>query len=61
MKNNELLKICKNISSLLNLDIFSADFIDDGNLNYLIDVNSSAGFYLSSYARYELIKCIERM
>ena len=61
VKNNELLKICKNISSLLGLDIFSADFIDDGNSNYLIDVNSSAGFYLSNDARYELIKCIERI
>ena len=59
-KNYDLLKICQKISSLLGLDIFSADFIFDGKNNYLIVVNSSAGFYLSNEGRDELIKYIER-
>ena len=45
--------ICKNISvALNNLEVFSVDIIKSQDNNYyVIDVNPSAGFYLSDDGR----------
>ena len=52
---------CDKISEILNLEIFSLDIINNNNSYIIIDVNSSAGFYLSDDARNSLIKEIEKM
>lgn len=50
---NEVKKICNDISKALNnLEVFSVDIIQTKeNENYVIDVNPSAGFYLSDDGR----------
>ena len=52
---------CEKISKILNLEIFSLDIINNNNSYIIIDVNSSAGFYLLDDARNSLIKEIEKM
>lgn len=51
--NENVKSICKNISKALNnLEVFSVDIIQTkDNENYVIDVNPSAGFYLSNEGR----------
>jgi hypothetical protein len=51
--DSELAQICEQVStSLNNLEIFSADIIQNSNgENFIIDVNPSAGFYLSDEGR----------
>lgn len=51
--NMKLLKTCQKVSSILNnLEVFSADIIQryDGEY-FIIDINSSAGFYLLDEGR----------
>ena len=67
-KNNEitdksLTKLANNIKELLSLEVFSFDVINKENVNYIIDVNISPGFYKSDIARsyfINLIKDIKR-
>ena len=67
-KNNEitdksLTKLANNIKELLSLEVFSFDIINNKNINYIIDVNISPGFYKSDIARsyfINLIKDIKR-
>lgn len=53
--NEEIQKLCKNIADSLGLEIFSADILEYENSYYVIDVNASAGFYLSDIARKEFL------
>lgn len=55
-------EVCKNISNTLDhLEVFSADIIqtEDGKL-YVIDVNPSAGFYLSDEGRKYFLEEIKK-
>ena len=58
--DNNLLNIAKVIKETLLLDIFSFDVIKKDNINYVIDVNVSPGFYKSDVARNHFISYIER-
>ncbi len=53
--DEELIKICKNVSKVLNLEVYSMDVLKFNNKYYVIDVNASAGFYLSNIARKEFL------
>lgn len=46
---------CIKIAKVLNLEIFSVDFIKYNNEYYIIDVNPSAGFYMLDNARMKFI------
>ena len=55
-KNNEiidknLLKLANDIKEILSLEVFSFDVIYKENINYVIDVNISPGFYKSDISR----------
>lgn len=51
-KNKELNELAIKISNILdNMDIYSCDIICQNNLYYIIDLNASAGFYLSDKSR----------
>lgn len=55
-KNNEiidksLLKLANDIKEILSLEVFSFDVINKENINYVIDVNISPGFYKSDISR----------
>ena len=58
--DNNLLNIAKVIKETLLLVIFSFDVIKKDNINYVIDVNVSPGFYKSDVARNHFISYIER-
>ena len=58
--DNDLLNIAKVIKETLLLDVFSFDVIKKDNINYVIDVNVSPGFYKSDVARNHFICYIER-
>ncbi len=58
--DNDLLNIAKVIKETLLLDVFSFDVIKKDNINYVIDVNMSPGFYKSDVARNHFISYIER-
>lgn len=53
--NDTITKICKKISKTLNLEVFSTDILKFKDEYYVIDVNASAGFYLSDVARKEFL------
>lgn len=53
--DNKISKICEEISSILNLDVYSADILKFEDRYYVIDINASAGFYLSDIARKEFL------
>ena len=53
--DKKLKTICETISKSLNLDVFSTDILKFENKYYVIDVNASAGFYLSDLARKEFL------
>lgn len=52
----KLQKTLKNVSKMLNFDIFSAEFFISKNNIILFDVNPSTGLFGSKYARNLLIK-----
>lgn len=54
-----IIECCNKISKILDLDIFSVDIIKKNDLYIVIDVNSSAGFYLLDEARNKLVEEIE--
>ena len=58
---NVIYNNCDRIAKLLKLDIFSMDVIKNNNSYMIIDVNSSAGFYLLDDARNNLIYEIEKL
>jgi len=49
-------QICLKISSILQLELFSIDIIKQNNNYYVIDINPSAGLYMSSKSRKALIE-----
>lgn len=54
--SSSLIDLCNKISKILNnIEIYSADFIKCDDEYYIIDLNSSAGFYQSDIARYQLL------
>ena len=58
--DKDLNNIANVIATSLNLDVFSFDVIKKDNINYVIDVNISPGFYKSDVARTYFISYIER-
>ena len=60
IKDNKLKSICFDVSSVLSLNVFSADFIKQDNQYFLIDINPAAGFYLSSEARKNLVNGMKK-
>lgn len=58
--DKDLLNIASTICNTLQLDVFSFDVIKKDNINYVIDVNVSPGFYKSDIARNHFISYIER-
>ena len=59
MTVEKIIECCNKISKILDLDIFSVDIIKKNDLYIVIDVNSSAGFYLLDEARNKLVEEIE--
>ena len=59
--DKDLINIALIISNSLHLDVFSFDVIKKDNINYVIDVNVSPGFYKSDIARNHFINYIERI
>lgn len=59
--DKDLINIALIISNSLHLDVFSFDVIKKDNINYVIDVNISPGFYKSDIARNYFINYIERI
>lgn len=53
--NKEIKNICYKISRILNLELFSVDFIKEKKDYYIIDVNPASAFYLSPKARKSFI------
>ena len=56
-----IIKNCKSISRLLNLEVFSTDIIRNKKNYTIIDVNPAAGFYLLEDARNTLIKEFQKL
>lgn len=63
IENENIVKMyCNKIAKILDLEIFSVDMIKNKNNRYtIIDVNSSAGFYLLDEARNNFINEIEKL
>jgi hypothetical protein len=61
INDSNILKICNNISKILELSVFSADFIKKDSNYYLIDLNPAAGFYFSTISRNNLIYMIKEL
>lgn len=53
--NEQITGICKNVSKVLNLEVFSIDLLKFNDKYYVIDTNASPGFYLSEVARKEFL------
>ena len=49
--DKNLLKLANDIKKTLYLEVFSFDVINKENINYVIDVNISPGFYKSDISR----------
>ena len=61
VESDAILETCKKVSKILNLDIFSIDFIKNNNEYVVIDVNPSAGFYMLDEARKDFINELEKL
>ena len=61
INNQKIKKLCFDICNILNLQIFSIDVITNENINYVIDVNPSPGFYKSDIARNYFIKYLNKL
>ncbi len=56
--DKKLQKLFKKISSILGLEAYSADIINNENKNVVIDINPNSGYYGSNIARKSFLKFI---